>query len=234
MAQGPKEAPGSGRFAPGLALVRLQIHARSDPRRYARRAGLVCVGVTLLVVVPAVLLVLPRDGLAPDQAWLALGAAVGLVLVGVGVFALCQALFRWVVGGTEVPAVTEPHRRRTAGRYVRRGQLSGDPALDALGRRLSVQAERMMSPLYWAPVAVVAVLHGLTLVLQLAGGQVTPLRVTMLVLVVAVLVVLPLVLRTRLRRARAFRVAHDARYGIPAPNPPREPWVSGPRNAPQR
>ena len=234
MAQKPKETTGSERFDPGLALVRLQIHAQSDPRRYARRAGLVCAGVTLLVVVPAVLLVLPRDGLAPGQGWLVAGAVAGLVLVGVGMFALFQGLFRWAVGGSEVPADTEPRRMRTAGRYVRRGELSGDPALDALGRRLSVQAERLASFRYSAPLVVVMVLNGLNLVLQLAGGQVTPARMATLVLVVAVLVVLPFVLRLRRRRARAFRDAHDARYGVPAPDPPREPWVSGPRNAPQR
>ena len=233
MAENTDESHEPGDSTPERHLWWIQAYGQNNPRQYARRAGLVSAGLVLLFVVPSgLLLLLPRDGIPSELAWFVVGALIAVALLGAGVFHLFQKLFRRVLGGEEPPE--GPHRLKAARRQVCLGRLSGHPEVDALARRLSVQAEHMTSARYVALFMAVLLVNLLNVVLQMSRGPVTVTHVAMVAVTLTMLLGFPLLARRRRHRTRALREAHDERYGRPEDHPPREPWVSGPRNTPRR
>ncbi|WP_017609224.1 hypothetical protein [Nocardiopsis xinjiangensis] len=214
MAENTDEPPSREAAPPERHLWWIQAYGQNNPRQYARRAGLVSAGLVLLFVVPAaLLLLLPRDGIPPELAWPAVGALAAVALLGAGLFHLFQRMFRRVLGVEASPEDAGPHHRKAANRQVRRGWLSGHPEVDALARRLSVQAERVASLRYVALFMALMLVNLLNLGLQMARGPVTAAHAMLVVITLAFLVAFPLLACRRRRRAQALRKAYDERYG---------------------
>lgn len=195
------------------ALIRFQIRAQNDPRRYGRRAGL-WVGLTLLLAM-AMGFVFGDGGFG----------RLPLILVIAVFAALAVALFIAIVvtsvasvrRGRVLPPDTEPADVREARSLQRSGEPSGRPDVDRIAR---IQADRILENAV-SPGTLVALLlcvGGINVVngiiqfpsdiwwapfVMLAGG----------LFVMGIAVFAGPAHKRELRRARAFAKAYDTTYG---------------------
>lgn len=199
------------------ALIRFQIRAQNDPRRYGRRAGFWCALVFFLAVVMGFLL--GSGGGGVDRLPLLVLLALGVTLL-VGLF--LAITFTSVAArrrGRTLPPETEPADVRAARSVRRSGELSGRPEVDLIARTEAGQIlENSMPPA--TMVLLASLLAGINLFnavtqYQAQGGW-TPLPLFLLsvgsVMLVAAALVGPFTART-LRRMKALISAYDTTYG---------------------
>lgn len=196
------------------ALIRFQIRAQNDPRRYGRRAGL-WGGLTFLLAMGAGFLVGVGD---PDRLPLILVVALFAALAVGLVVTIAVTAAASVRHGRVLPPDTDPADVRAARSVRRSGELSGRPTVDRIAR---IQADRTLENAVSS-----GLLAGLFLfagginvanaILQSLSGGLWWAPVVMLVgglfMMVGATFVGP-VHKRGLRRARAFVDAYDSGPG---------------------
>ncbi|MGW8439407.1 hypothetical protein ACWGSK_07030 [Nocardiopsis sp. NPDC055551] len=196
------------------ALIRFQIRAQNDPRRYGRRAGL-WGGVTFLLAMVAGFVVGGGGfGLVPLILVVALFTALAVGLV-VTIAATAAASVR---RGRVLPPDTEPADVREARSLQRSGELSGHPDVDRIAR---IQADRILenrvSP--GLLVGLFLLVGGINVangILRFLSGGPSWVPVVMLaggLFVMVIAVFMGPAHKRGLRRARAFAKVYDTTYG---------------------
>ena len=193
------------------ALIRFQIRAQNDPRRYGRRAGL-WVGLTFLLAMAAGLLIGAGD---LERLPLTLVfAALAVVFVITITFTAVASVRRDRV----LPLDTEPADVRAARSVRRSGELAGRWEVDRIAR---IEAERILenggSPgLLVGLFLFVGGINVANAILQFLSGGLWWVPVVMLTgglfMMVGATFMGP-VHKRDLRRARSFADAYDSVYG---------------------
>lgn len=197
------------------ALLRFQVRAQNDPRRYGRLAGLWCAVLFFLAMIAGFLF--GAGGIERLPLFVVLGLVVAL-LVGL-LLAVTFTAVAFRRPGRTLPPDTEPADVRAARAVRRSGELSGRPEVDLIAR---IEAEQVLanSPRPGTQVMLFSLLAGVNLfnavVQYQAQGGWTPLPLFILSVGVPMLVIAlfigPLTART-LRRAKALIGAYDTAYG---------------------